>query len=67
MRNPQVVESLLRIHQETNGGPMSGMLVSVAYMPPVDWQGNVVSTGGQDDDLGPGNFHYSGTTLFWSR
>lgn len=41
MCDPQIVQSLLQIHQEGNGGPLSGILCSVAYVPPVDWQSSV--------------------------
>ncbi|KAJ5471486.1 aryl-alcohol dehydrogenase [Penicillium desertorum] len=41
MRDPQVVQSLLQDHQEGNGGPMSGMPFSVAYIPLVDLDGPV--------------------------
>ena len=37
MCDPQIVQSLLQIHQEGNGGPLSGIPCSVAYMPPVDF------------------------------
>jgi choline dehydrogenase-like flavoprotein len=32
-RDPNVVQSLLKLYAETNGGPLAGMPVSMAYLP----------------------------------
>lgn len=39
LRDPNVVQSLLELYKETNSGPMSGMPISMAYLPCVDSNG----------------------------
>jgi len=41
MRDPTVFESLLKMYNETNGGPLSGTPLSFAYLPLVDIDGEV--------------------------
>ncbi|KAJ5746901.1 uncharacterized protein N7511_008597 [Penicillium nucicola] len=41
MRNPEVVQALIKLYEETNGGPLSGMPISTAYLPFVDGKGAV--------------------------
>ncbi|KAI9368842.1 hypothetical protein BJX61DRAFT_546149 [Aspergillus egyptiacus] len=36
MRDPQVVQSVLELYQQTRTGPLAGMPISVAYLPLVD-------------------------------
>jgi choline dehydrogenase-like flavoprotein len=40
-RDPNVVQSLLKLYAETNGGPLAGMPVSMAYLPFVNGNGVV--------------------------
>ena len=41
MRNPDVVQALIKLYEETHGGPLSGMPLSMAYLPLVDGKGAV--------------------------
>ena len=43
LRDPNIVQALLKLYAETNTGPMSGMPVSMAYMPCVDSNGPMSS------------------------
>ncbi|KAJ5894500.1 hypothetical protein N7495_006191 [Penicillium taxi] len=36
MRDPNVVQALVKLYAETNGGPLAGMPISLAYLPLVD-------------------------------
>lgn len=41
MRDPDVVQSLVKLYEETRGGPLSGMPLSVAYLSLVDGNGKL--------------------------
>ena len=41
VRDPAVVEALLKQYQETRTGPLSGIPFSLAYVPPVDVNGRM--------------------------
>ncbi|KAF7586144.1 hypothetical protein BBP40_009399 [Aspergillus hancockii] len=41
MRDPAVVQQLLQLYEQTRGGPLSGMPISVAYLPLVDHEGRL--------------------------
>ncbi|KAJ5311956.1 hypothetical protein PENANT_c022G06229 [Penicillium antarcticum] len=41
MRNPEIVQALIKLYEETKGGPLSGMPLSMAYLPLVDGKGAV--------------------------
>ncbi|CAG8094086.1 unnamed protein product [Penicillium salamii] len=41
MRDPNVVQAVIKLYQETNGGPLAGMPLSTAYLPFVDGDGLV--------------------------
>ena len=41
MRDPAVVEALAKLYRETKTGPMSGVPFSLAYVPPVDFNGRM--------------------------
>ncbi|CAG7962332.1 unnamed protein product [Penicillium olsonii] len=41
MRDPNVVQALIKLYEETNGGPLAGMPLSAAYLPFVDGDGPV--------------------------
>ncbi|GIC94652.1 GMC family oxidoreductase [Aspergillus udagawae] len=41
LRNPDVVQALIKLYEETRGGPLVGMPISVAYLPFVDGRGVV--------------------------
>jgi choline dehydrogenase-like flavoprotein len=41
MRNPEVLQALIKLYEETHGGPLSGMPLSMAYLPFVDGKGAV--------------------------
>ncbi|PYH43752.1 GMC family oxidoreductase [Aspergillus saccharolyticus JOP 1030-1] len=43
MRDPNVVQSLIQLYEQTRGGPLSGMPISVAYLPLVDHDGQLSS------------------------
>ncbi|KAJ5998093.1 hypothetical protein N7499_005527 [Penicillium canescens] len=59
MRNPDVVQALIKLYEETHGGPLSGMPLSMAYLPFVDGKGavpkeqidNLLSTHLDNDNL----------------
>lgn len=40
-RDPNVVQALIKLYEETNGGPLSGMPLSMAYLPLMDGKGAV--------------------------
>ncbi|KAJ5655985.1 Glucose-methanol-choline oxidoreductase [Penicillium longicatenatum] len=41
MRDPAVVESLIKLYEQTHAGPLAGMPISMAYLPFVDGRGVV--------------------------
>jgi choline dehydrogenase-like flavoprotein len=41
LRDPNVVQAVMKIYEETNGGPLAGMPISMAYLPFVDGNGTV--------------------------
>lgn len=41
LRDPNVLQGLIKLYQETHGGPLSGMPISIAYLPLVDGAGRV--------------------------
>ncbi|KAK1149672.1 hypothetical protein N8T08_005225 [Aspergillus melleus] len=41
MRDPNVLQSVIKLYEETRGGPLAGMPISVAYLPMVDREGKV--------------------------
>jgi choline dehydrogenase-like flavoprotein len=41
LRDPNVVQAVMKIYEETNGGPLAGMPISMAYLPFVDGKGTV--------------------------
>ncbi|GIJ92634.1 hypothetical protein Asppvi_001912 [Aspergillus pseudoviridinutans] len=41
LRDPDVVQALIKLYEETRGGPLAGMPISVAYLPFVDGRGVV--------------------------
>jgi choline dehydrogenase-like flavoprotein len=41
LRDPNVVQALIKLYEETRGGPLAGMPISVAYLPFVDGRGVV--------------------------
>ncbi|CAI7612212.1 unnamed protein product [Penicillium glandicola] len=41
MRDPNVVQALIKLYEETHGGPLAGMPLSMAYLPLVDGSGAV--------------------------
>ncbi|KAJ5962301.1 hypothetical protein N7501_007242 [Penicillium viridicatum] len=41
MRDPNVVQALIKLYEETHGGPLAGMPLSMAYLPLVDGTGAV--------------------------
>ncbi|RAH41184.1 GMC family oxidoreductase [Aspergillus brunneoviolaceus CBS 621.78] len=41
MRDPNVVQSLIQLYEQTRGGPLSGMPISMAYLPLVDHDGQL--------------------------
>ena len=43
LRDPNMVQALLKLYAETNPGPMPGMPVSEVYMPCVDSNGPISS------------------------
>lgn len=53
VRDPAVVEALLKQYQETRTGPLSGIPFSLAYVPPVDISGRM----GREDVASPMKAH----------
>lgn len=43
VRDPAVVEALVKLYEETKTGPLSGVPFSLAYVPPVDINGRMRS------------------------
>ncbi|KAH8422440.1 GMC family oxidoreductase [Aspergillus melleus] len=41
LRDPNVLQSVIKLYEETRGGPLAGMPISVAYLPMVDHEGKV--------------------------
>ncbi|KAJ5230320.1 hypothetical protein N7489_011028 [Penicillium chrysogenum] len=41
MRDPNVVQTLIKLYEETRGGPLAGMPLSMAYLPLMDGSGAV--------------------------
>ncbi|RHZ50658.1 GMC family oxidoreductase [Aspergillus thermomutatus] len=41
LRDPNVLQALIKLYEETRGGPLAGMPISMAYLPFVDGQGVV--------------------------
>ncbi|TVY45866.1 Dehydrogenase [Lachnellula occidentalis] len=41
LRDPSLVEAVLKLYQDTNGGPMNGTPISASYMPMVDINGEL--------------------------
>ena len=41
LRDPNVLQALIKLYQETHGGPLSGMPISIAFLPLVDGAGRV--------------------------
>ncbi|KGO43644.1 Glucose-methanol-choline oxidoreductase [Penicillium expansum] len=41
LRDPNVVQALIKLYEETRGGPLAGMPLSMAYLPLVDGTGAV--------------------------
>jgi choline dehydrogenase-like flavoprotein len=41
MRDPTVVQQLMQLYEQTRGGPLSGMPISVAYLPLVGHEGRL--------------------------
>ncbi|KAJ5779266.1 hypothetical protein N7457_006986 [Penicillium paradoxum] len=41
LRDPNVVQALIKLYEETHGGPLSGMPLSMAYLPLMDGKGAV--------------------------
>ncbi|CAI7661925.1 Glucose-methanol-choline oxidoreductase [Penicillium manginii] len=39
LRDPNVVQALIKLYEETRGGPLAGMPISMAYLPFVDGNG----------------------------
>ncbi|PYH94319.1 alcohol oxidase [Aspergillus ellipticus CBS 707.79] len=48
MRDPNVVQSLIQLYEQTRGGPLTGMPVSMAYLPLMDHDGQLSSEKVQD-------------------
>jgi choline dehydrogenase-like flavoprotein len=62
MRDPNVVQALIKLYEDTRGGPLSGMPLSTAYLPLVDGTGVVARdeiesllSAHLDDDTIPAN------------
>ena len=41
LRDPDVLQAVIKLYEETNGGPLAGMPISMAYLPFVDAKGAV--------------------------
>ncbi|PLB46523.1 aryl-alcohol dehydrogenase [Aspergillus steynii IBT 23096] len=41
LRDPNVLQSVIKLYEETRGGPLAGMPISVAYLPLVDHEGKL--------------------------
>jgi choline dehydrogenase-like flavoprotein len=41
LRDPNVLQAVIKLYEETNGGPLAGMPISMAYLPFVDGNGVV--------------------------
>jgi choline dehydrogenase-like flavoprotein len=41
LRDPNVLQAVIKIYEETNSGPLAGMPISMAYLPFVDGNGTV--------------------------
>jgi hypothetical protein len=41
--DPNVVQTLIKLYEETRGGPLAGMPLSMAYLPLTDVRGGVVA------------------------
>lgn len=41
LRDPNVLQSVIKLYEETRGGPLAGMPISVAYLPMVDHEGKL--------------------------
>ena len=41
MRDPNIVQSLIQLYEKTHAGPLAGMPMSMAYLPPMDHDGQL--------------------------